>query len=112
MAQNAIRDIMTDSRPVSSIVSSIISETSRTFGVPQADIISNKRDAKTARARQGAIYIVRESTDLTQKEISEYFGGRDRTTILYSVETISKDSATDSSLKKTIDKIIKNVQEQ
>lgn len=112
MAQNAIRDIMTDSRPVSSIVNSIISETSRTFGVPQADIISKKKDAKTARARQVAIYIVREITDLTQKEISEYFGGRDRTTILYSVETIAKDSANDSSLKKTIDKIIKNVQEQ
>ena len=47
-----------------------------------------------------------------QKEISEYFGGRDRTTILYSVETVAKDAANDSSLKKTIDKIIKNVQEQ
>ncbi len=112
MAQNAIRDIMSDSRPVSAIVNSIISETSRTFGVPQADIISKKKDAKTARARQVAIYIVREMTDLTQKEISEFFGGRDRTTILYSVETVSKDSERDSSLKKTIDKIIKNVQEQ
>ncbi len=112
MAQNAIRDIMTDSRPVSSIVSNIISETSRTFGVPQGDIISKKKDAKTARARQVAIYIVREITDLTQKEISEYFGGRDRTTILYSVETVAKDAANDSALKKTIDKIIKNVQEQ
>ena len=112
MAQNAIRDIMTDSRPVSSIVNNIISETSRTFGVPQADIISKKKDAKTARARQVAIYIVREITDLTQKEISEYFGGRDRTTILYSVDTVAKDAANDSSLKKTIDKIIKNVQEQ
>lgn len=112
IAQNAIRDIMTDSRPVSSIVGNIISETSRTFGVPQADIISKKKDAKTARARQVAIYIVREITDLTQKEISEYFGGRDRTTILYSVETVAKDAANDSSLQKTIDKIIKNVQEQ
>ncbi len=112
MAQNAIRDIMTDSRPVSSIVNNIISETSRTFGVPQGDIISKKKDAKTARARQVAIYIVREITDLTQKEISEYFGGRDRTTILYSVETVAKDAANDSALKKTIDKIIKNVQEQ
>ena len=112
MAQNAIRDIMTDSRPVSSIVNSIISETSRTFGVPQSDIISKKKDAKTARARQVAIYIVREITDLTQKEISEFFGGRDRTTILYSVDTVAKDAANDSSLKKTIEKIIKNVQEQ
>lgn len=112
IAQNAIKDIMSDSRPVSAIVNSIISETSRTFGVPQADIISKKKDAKTARARQVAIYIVREITDLTQKEISEFFGGRDRTTILYSVETVAKDSEKDSSLKKTIDKIIKNVQEQ
>jgi chromosomal replication initiator protein len=80
--------------------------------VPQADIISKKKDAKTARARQVAIYIAREITDLTQKEISEFFGGRDRTTILYSVETVAKDAEKDSSLKKTIDKIIKNVQEQ
>lgn len=112
MAQNAIKDIMTDSRPVSSIVNNIISETSRTFGVPQSDIISKKKDAKTAKARQIAIYIVREITDLTQKEISEYFGGRDRTTILYSVETVSKEITTDSSLEKTVNKIIKNVQEQ
>ena len=112
MAQNAIRDIMTDSRPVSSIVNNIISETSRTFGVPQADIISKKKDAKTAKARQVAIYIVREITDLTQSQISEFFGGRDRTTILYSVDTVAKDSRNDPSLKKTIDKIIKNVQEQ
>ena len=112
MAQNAIKDIMSDSRPVSAIVNNIIAETSRTFGVPQADIISKKKDAKTARARQVAIYIVREITDLTQKEISEFFGGRDRTTILYSVETVAKDAEKDSSLKKTIDKIIKNVQEQ
>lgn len=112
MAQSAIRDIMTDSLPVSAIVNNIIAETARTYGVPQNDIVSKKKDAKTARARQIAIYIVREMTDLTQKEISEYFGGRDRTTILYSVETVAKDCERDSTLKRTIDTIIKNVQSQ
>ena len=112
MAQSAIKDIMTDSLPIASVVNNIIAETARTFGVPQNDIISKKKDAKTARARQIAIYIVREMTDLTQKEISEYFGGRDRTTILYSVETISKDCEKDSTLKRTIDIIMKNVQGQ
>ncbi len=112
MAQSAIRDIMTDSLPVSAIVNNIIAETARTYGVPQNDIISKKKDAKTARARQIAIYVVREMTDLTQKEISEYFGGRDRTTILYSVETVAKDCERDSTLKRTIDTIIKNVQSQ
>lgn len=112
MAQNAIKDIMNDSRPVSSIVGNIIAETSRTFGVPQADITSKKKDAKTAKARQVAIYIVREITDLTQKEISEYFGNRDRTTILYSIESIKQEVERDSSLKKTVDNIIKNAREQ
>ena len=112
MAQSAIKDLMSDSRPVSAIVNNIIAETARTFGVPQNDIISKKKDAKTARARQIAIYVVREMTDLTQKEISEYFGGRDRTTILYSVETVAKECEKDSMLKRTVDIIIKNVQEQ
>ena len=112
MAQSAIKDLMSDSRPVSAIVNNIIAETARTFGVPQTDIISKKKDAKTARARQIAIYVVREMTDLTQKEISEYFGGRDRTTILYSVETVAKECERDSVLKRTVDIIIKNVQEQ
>lgn len=112
MAQNAIKDIMNFSLPVSSIVNNIIAETSRTFGVPQSDIISKKKDAKTARARQVAIYIVREITDLTQKEISEYFGNRDRTTILYSIESIKQEIERDSSLQKTVDNIIKNAREQ
>ena len=112
MAQNAIKDIMNDSRPVAVVVNKIISETSRTFGVPQGDIISKKKDAKTAKARQVAIYIVRTTTDLTQKEISEYFGNRDRTTILYSADLIAQEIEKDSSLKKTVDNIIKNTREQ
>ncbi len=112
IAQNAIKDILTDSRPVSVIVNRIISETARTYGVPQEDIVSKKKDAKTARARHVAIYIVRETTDLTQKEISAFFGGRDRTTILHSIESMTAEVERDPSLKKTINAIIKNAKEQ
>lgn len=112
MAQNAIKDIMNDSQPVAFVVNKIISETARTYGVPQNDIISKKKDAKTAKARQVAIYIVRNTTDLTQKEISEYFGNRDRTTILYSADLIAQEIEKDPSLKKTVDNIIKNTREQ
>ncbi len=111
MAHSAIKDIMNDSRPVAFVVNKIIAETSRTFGVLQGDIISKKKDAKTAKARQVAIYIVRKMTDLTQKEISEYFGGRDRTTILYSVEAIAAELERDSALQKTVDIIMKNARE-
>lgn len=112
LAERAVKDIINDSRPVAVVVDKIITETSRTFGVTKSDIISKKKDAKTARARQVAIYIVREMTQLTQKQISEYFGGRDRTTILYSVETVAEDIKRDSSLRKTVESIMKNVREQ
>ena len=112
MAQNAIKDIMNDSRPIEVIVNKIISETARTYGIPQSDIISKKKDAKTAKARQVAIYIVRNETELTQKQISEYFGNRDRTTILYSADLIAQEIQKDSSLRKTVENIIKNTKEQ
>ena len=71
MAQNAIKDIMNDSRPVAFVVNKIISETSRTFGVPQGDIISKKKDAKTAKARQVAIYIVRRKSANISATVTE-----------------------------------------
>lgn len=111
MAQSAIKDLMNDSRPTSAIVSSVIAESARTFGVSVQDITSTKRDAKTAKARQVAIYISREITDLTQEEISIYFGKRDRTTILHSIRSVAEGVEKDPSLKKTVDQIIKNVQE-
>ncbi len=112
IAQSAIKDILTDSRPVSVIVNRIISETARTYGVPEEDIISKKKDAKTARARHVAIYTVRENTDLTQKEISSFFGGRDRTTILHSIESMTAEVERDPTLRKTIEAIMKNAKEQ
>ncbi len=111
MAQSAVSDFVTDSRPVEVIVNKIIDETARTFGIVKNDIISHRRDANTAKARQVAIYVVREMTGLTQKEISKFFGGRDRTTILYSYETVSNAVAKDPSMKKTVDNIMKNVRE-
>ena len=111
MAQSAIKDLASEGRPVQEFVKRIIEETARTYGVTVDDIISKKRDAKTAQARQIAIYAIRENTDLTQQEISEFFGGRDRTAIHYTVDTVKKYLETDVSLRKTIDNILKNSKE-
>ena len=112
VAQSAIRDIASEGLPVSELVNKLISETARTFGVSKDDIVSRKKDAKTSNARQIAIYAIKECTDLTQQEISEYFGGRDRTAIHYAVKQTAKMLETDSSLKRTLDNIIKNSKEQ
>lgn len=112
MAQNAIRDLAGNGIPIAEIVNKIIGETARTFGVAQAEITSKKKDQKTAKARQVAIYAIRECTDLTQQEISEYFGGRDRTAILYALKKTEDMVAKEPNLRKTVNNIIKNAKEQ
>ena len=111
MAQNAISDLASEGMPVHELVNKIISETARTFGLPVNDIISKKKDSKTAKARQIAIYSIREATELTQQEICEFFGGRDRTTIHYALNKTAVMVEKDPSLRRSVDSIIKNAKE-
>ena len=111
MAQNAISDLASEGMPVDELVNKIISETARTFGLPVNDLVSKKKDSKTARARQIAIYSIRECTELTQQEICEYFGGRDRTTIHYALEKITAMAERDPALRRSVENIIKNAKE-
>jgi len=112
VAQSAIKDIVSEGLPVSELVNKLIAETARTYGIAKEDIVSKKKDAKTANARQMAIFAVKECTDLTQQEISEYFGGRDRTAIHYAIGKVAEMLETDSSMRRTLDNIIKNSKEQ
>ncbi len=112
MAQEALKDFASEGLPVSEVVNKLISETARTYGVLAADVVSMKKDAKTAKARQVAIYAIRQCTELTQQEISEFFGGRDRTAIHYSLRKTEESVERDPSLRKIVENIIKNAKEQ
>lgn len=112
MAQRAIKDILSDSQPVPVTVEKIIQEVARTYGITEEDIRSNKRDSTTSKARQAAMYIVREVTGLPMKAIGDEFGGRDHSTVLYTLTKIEKEMEKNPSLKATISDTIKNIQDQ
>ena len=57
--------------------------------VSVTDILSNRRTASLVLARQVAMYIARETTDLSYKAIGESFG-KDHSTVLYNVSKIEK----------------------
>lgn len=111
IAQNAIRDILNDNQPVPVTVERIISEVGRTYGVSPQDIRSNKRNAQISFARQIAIFIVREITQMSMSTIGEEFGGRDHSTIVYAIQQVEKNAANDISYKETIDDILKNIRD-
>ncbi|OQA66430.1 MAG: Chromosomal replication initiator protein DnaA [Firmicutes bacterium ADurb.Bin262] len=110
-AQSAIKDILTESRPIPQTIEKIISEVARTYGANPADIRSSKRDAPISQMRQIAMYVVSEVTGLTQEAIGREFSGRHHTTVIYALREIKDKIDRDPSLKATVNDIIKNVQQ-
>ncbi len=109
ITQNAIREVLNDQQPVPITVERIISEVARTCGVSPQDIRSNKRAKPYSDARQTAMYIVREITQMSMASIGEEFGGRDHSTVVYSIQEVEKKKDTDPRYREMIDDIIKNI---
>lgn len=60
----------------------------RIDGVERRDLLSAKRSARVARARQVAMYLARELTPLSLTQIARGFG-RDHTTVMHAVRAVS-----------------------
>ncbi len=111
VAQAAIRDILNDNQPVPVTISKIITEVSRTFNVSEQDIKSNKRAANISRARQVAMYVIKDITQMSMAAIGDEFGGRDHSTVVYAISQTEKMMKTDSRLREIIEDITKNVKD-
>ena len=112
VAQTVIKEILNDNQPTPVTVEKIIEEVAKTYSVTSDDIRSNKRAAQISTARQVAIYVVREITQMSQKAIGEEFGGRDHATIVYAIQKVEKLIEKDSHTKAIVDDIIKNIRDK
>ena len=108
IVQTFIRDIISDDKPEPIQIDNIIVEVAHTYNVSEADILSNRRTASLALARQVAMYIARETTDLSYKAIGESFG-KDHTTVLYNVNRIEEFLKDKPYQKELVEDIIKNL---
>jgi chromosomal replication initiator protein len=68
----------------------IVDLVSSEMDVSAEDIVSKKRSADIAWARQVAIYLCRELTDNSLARIGEHFGGRDHSTVLHSYNKVAE----------------------
>ena len=112
MAQSVIRDVLTDEQPIPITVEKIISEVATVYGVSPDDIRSNKRSAQISIARKVAIYVVRQVTQMPLTSIGTEFGGRDHSTIVYSVQSVQEAMEKDSNLKTLVNDVIKNIRDR
>jgi len=69
---------------------SIITATAEYYKLSPDDITGSGRQQAVALARQIAMHICRELTDLSLPKIGMYFGNRDHTTVMYATKKISE----------------------
>ena len=109
VAQNAIKEILNDNQPVPVTVERIVEEVSKTYSVSPDDIRSYKKTANISIARQIAIYVIREITQMSQEAIGAEFNGRNHATIAYTIKKMEEILEKDPKTKAVVNDIIKNI---
>jgi len=111
IAQKHLKNIFNEIRPANLSMDNIIRVTSEYFGLTPNDLKGKKRSQNIVFARQLAMHIGREMTDYSTTEIGQDFGGKDHTTVMYSIEKIRGKLLTDPTLEATIESIKRSIKE-
>ncbi|HSD25467.1 MAG TPA: chromosomal replication initiator protein DnaA [Solirubrobacterales bacterium] len=75
------------------------------LGISVDELLSPNRTAPIARARQIAMYLIRELTDLSLPAIAKAFNRRDHTTVLHAIRRIERSALEDGSLSRTLEEL-------
>jgi chromosomal replication initiator protein len=90
LAQMVLKDLFPESGDSQITVSLIMSETANYLSVTLDELCSTSRTRQLVTARQVAMYLCRELTDLSLPKIGEAFGGRDHTTVIHATRKIAE----------------------
>lgn len=112
VANDIIKDIIYYAQPTEVTINNIIDKVAKAFGVSSEDIRSEKKKAEISNARQVAMYIIREVTNLTHEEIGAQFGGKKHSTVIYSIETTEIKMEDNPQLKSTVYDIMKSIKDE
>ena len=94
--------------PTDALIEKILSSVSRAYGVPADQMKSKKRTDNVTNARHVAIYLIKQLTELTLKEIGAIFG-RDHSTVVFSIDKVEKSIKTVNNYEAEINRLIKEI---
>jgi len=83
LAELVLKDLIRDSSGPEITSATIMAQTAAYFGLSMEDLCGSSRSRVLVNARQIAMYLCRELTDLSLPKIGQQFGGRDHTTVMH-----------------------------
>ena len=88
LAEIVLRDLIPDDASSQVTPATIMAQTAAYFGLTLDDLQGQSRSRVLVTARQIAMYLCRELTDLSLPKIGQQFGGRDHTTVMHADKKI------------------------
>ncbi len=79
------------------------------FNIKLSDLKGKKKNNSIVLPRQISMYIIRKRTKLSFPEIGDCFGGRDHSTVIYSIKKVESLMNEDKSVKEAVDLLFKKV---
>ncbi len=108
-AARLLADLVSERQPRPITPKVIIDATAEMFGFPREEILGKKRQRPLVTARQVAMYVFRELTDLSYPAIAREFGGRDHTTVIHAVEKITAQMRTHREIYDQVTELLQTI---
>ena len=90
LAETQLADLLRDNKPKVRTDEELLAEIAAILKFPVEDLKGRSRQRPLVTARQEAMYVFRELTDLSYPAIARLFGGRDHTTVIHANEKIQR----------------------
>ncbi|RIV17642.1 chromosomal replication initiator protein DnaA [Alicyclobacillaceae bacterium I2511] len=105
LAQRALQSIIASNRPHTVTVQQIQKVVGDHFGVTVDELLAKRRTRNVVFARQLAMYLTRQLTELSLPKIGESFGGKDHTTVLHACDKIGIELNQNRNLQDTVQRL-------
>lgn len=112
LAEIVLKDLITDQDTAEITAAAIIAQTANYYGLSIDDLCGQSRSRVLVTARQIAMYLCRELTDMSLPKIGQQFGGRDHTTVMHANRKIRELMAERRSIYNQVTELTSRIKQQ
>jgi len=112
LAEIVLKDLITDDADAQITAGTIIAQTAQYFSLSIDDLCGQSRSRTLVTARQIAMYLCRELTEMSLPKIGQEFGGRDHTTVMHANKKIAEQMAERRSIYNQVTELTARIKQQ
>ena len=112
LAEIVLKDVFPHDQGNQITSATIMAQTAAYFGLTMEDLCGSSRSRVLVNARQIAMYLCRELTDLSLPKIGQQFGNRDHTTVMHAERKIRQLMAERRSIFNQVTELTNRIKQQ